>query len=631
VTNGNIVFPEYGKTARAAKGDDVLDVAKKVDVEISAVCGGRGLCGKCRIVVKDGAQNLEPVAHLETISLSREELAAGYRLACCALLNQEGTVKIEVPPESRVEQQRLLVAGIETAVTRDPAIKKLVIHLSKSSLENMKSDSDLLLEALAHQGQEISPKISHDALMELPAAIREGDWSVTITLWNDREIICVEPGDTTNTMYGLAVDVGSTKVAAYLLNLKEGRVAATASAPNPQIPYGEDIISRVSYASKSDKNLKQLQGVVMASINKLLLDTCASARIDVSDVYDAVLVGNTVMHHIFLGINPRYLALSPYPPAIKSSTTVRAKDIGLKINPAANVYVPPNVAGFVGADAVADALATEICKSKELAIMIDVGTNTEIVLGNEQRTISCSCASGPAFEGGHIEFGMRAEPGAIENVYIDPSNLEPGFKTVDDARPRGICGSGIVDAVAAMLKVGIINSYGLINTKLDSPRIRGRPPQYVLSSKEQNDVGHDLAVTQHDVQEIQLAKAAIYSGAMILMKHLNVEAHQLQKVFLAGAFGTYVDPQSAVIVGMYPDVPLERMQFVGNAAGSGARMALLSRQVRAESDRVVKRIDYVELAADPSFQREFTEAMQLPHKDLARFPTVAQLIKKKDA
>jgi uncharacterized 2Fe-2S/4Fe-4S cluster protein (DUF4445 family) len=629
VTNGNIVFAEYGKTAQLSQGNSILDAAKKVDIKISAVCGGHGLCGKCRVVVKEGAQYLEGVSRLESMSLSREELAEGYRLACCALFNRGGTTLVEVPPESRVEQQRLLVAGIETAVSKNPSVKKLLVHLSKSSLENVKSDAELLLEGLAQRGQPTFVRIGYEALTQMPIAIREGDWSVTVTLRDDQEVICVEPGDTTKRVYGLAVDVGSTKIAAYLLDLNEGKVVATASAPNPQIPFGEDIISRVSYASKGEKNLKQLQGVVIACINKLLLDACEAAGVNISDVYDAVLVGNTVMHHIFLGISPRFVALSPYPPAISSSTTVRAKDIGLKMNPAANVYVPPNVAGFVGADAVADVLATEIYKSKSLSIMIDVGTNTEIVLGNAQRTISCSCASGPAFEGGHIEFGMRAEPGAIENVYVDPSNLEPGFKTVGDERPRGVCGSGIVDAVAAMLKSGIINKYGLINTKLNSGRIRTQGvPQYVLSWKEENDVGYDIAVTQRDVQEIQLAKAAIYSGATILMKHLSVEAREIQKVFLAGAFGTYVDPQSAVMVGMYPDVPLERVQFVGNAAGSGARMALLSRQVRESSERTVRGIGYVELAADPSFQREFTEALQLPHKDLTRFPTVAQLLNK---
>jgi uncharacterized 2Fe-2S/4Fe-4S cluster protein (DUF4445 family) len=625
--NGNVVFAEYEKTTQLSLGNNILDAAKKVDVNISAVCGGRGLCGKCRVVVKEGAQNLEPASRLEAMSLSKEELAAGYRLACCALLNREGTTVVDVPPESRVEQQRLLVAGIETAVSRNPSVKKFLIHLSQPSLENIKSDAETLLEGLIDQRR---PKlrIGFDALIQLPIAIREGHWTITATLRDEQEVICVEPGDTTNRTYGLAVDVGSTKIAAYLLDLNEGKVVATASSPNPQIPYGEDIISRVSYASKDEKNLKQLQGVVIACINKLLRETCEKAGVNFSEVYDAVLVGNTVMHHLFLGISPRFVALSPYPPAVSSSISVRAKDIGLKTNPAANVYVPPNVAGFVGADAVADVLATEICKSKSLSIMIDIGTNTEIVLGNDQRTISCSCASGPAFEGGHIEFGMRAEPGAIENVYVDPSNLEPGFKTVGDARPRGICGSGIVDAVAAMLKSGIINRYGLIDTKLTSPRIRKNGvPQYVLSWKEENDVGHDIAVTQRDVQEIQLAKAAIYSGATILMKHLHVEPREIQKVFLAGAFGTYVDPQSAVIVGMYPDVPLERVHFVGNAAGSGARMALLSREVREDSDRIVQQIEYVELAADPSFQREFTEALQLPHKDLTRFPTVAQLIK----
>ena len=627
MTNGQIVFSEFRKTVELTQGNSILDAAKKVDVEISAVCGGRGLCGKCRVVVKDGSPNLGAVTRLETMSLSKEELAAGYRLACCALLEHDGTTSIEVPPESRVEQQRLLVAGIETAVIRNPSVKKLLLHLSKSSLENVKADAEILLEAITRLGLHIDRGIDYDALTQLPSAIREADWSATVGIRDEREIICVEPGDTTQRTYGLAVDVGSTKIAAYLLDLNEGRVLGTASAPNPQIPYGEDIISRVSYASKSGQNTRQLQGVVIACINKLLHEMSESAGIKVSDVYDAVLVGNTVMHHLFLGINPRFLALSPYPPAIKSSVNVRAKDIGLKINSAANVYVPPNVAGFVGADAVADVLATEICTSRSLSIMIDIGTNTEIALGNEQRTISCSCASGPAFEGGHIEFGMRAEPGAIENVYVDRNNLEPGFKTVGDARPRGICGSGIVDAVAAMLKSGIINTYGLINTKLKNRRIRiDRAPEYVLSWREENDIGRDISVTQHDIQEIQLAKAAIYSGATILMRHLGVRASQIQRVFLAGAFGTYVDPQSAVIVGMYPDVPLERVQFVGNAAGSGARMALLSREVRANADRIAQRIEYVELAADPSFQREFTEAMPLPHKHLTRFPTVAQLI-----
>ena len=629
LTGGNIVFAGYKKTTRLAERESILDAAKNVDIDISAVCGGRGLCGKCRVVVKEGEENLEAVSRLEAMSLSKEELASGYRLACCALLNHGGTTLVEVPPESRAQQQRLLVAGVETPVSRNPSVKKFLVHLTKPTLENIRSDSEILLDGLIHEERTAHLKIGYDAVTQLPNAIRDRDWTVTAAVRDGEEVICVEPGDTSNRVYGLAVDVGSTKVAGYLLDLSEGKVVATASAPNPQIPYGEDIISRVSYASKGERNLKQLQGVVIACINKLLLDTCESAGVNSSEVYDVVLVGNTVMHHLFLGITPRFVALSPYPPAIRSSVNVRAKDIGLKTNSAANVYVLPNVAGFVGADAVADVLATEVCNSGALSIMIDVGTNTEIVLGNDQKTIACSCASGPAFEGGHIEFGMRAEPGAIENVYVDPSNLEPGFKTVGDARPRGICGSGIVDAVAAMLKSGIINKYGLINTKLNNRRIRtDGAPQYVLSWKDENDAGRDIAVTQHDVQEIQLAKAAIYSGATILMKHLHVEPSEIQKVYLAGAFGTYVDPQSAVTVGMYPDVPLERVQFVGNAAGSGARMALLSREVRENSDRIVQHIDYVELAADPSFQREFTEALQLPHKDLTRFPTVAQLIKR---
>jgi len=560
------------------------------------------------------------------MSLSKDELAGGYRLACCAILKHEGSAIVDVPPESRLQLQQLLVAGIEVAVPRDVTVKKFFIQLTQPSLQNAKSDFEVLQDALANHGLR-SKKADLGALTSLPLAIRSGRWAITVSMRDD-EIICVEPGDTTRRIFGLAVDVGTTKIAAYLLDLNDGKLVGTASAQNPQIPYGEDIITRISFASKEEGNLKQLQGVVIASVNQLLLEACERASVNPSEVFDVVLVGNTVMNHLFLGISPRFLGASPYPPVVgRTPMSVRAKDVGLRTNSSANVYVPPNIAGFVGADAVADIIATEIDRSKFLSLLIDVGTNTEIVLGNEEGLMACSCASGPALEGGHIEFGMRAEPGAIENVYIDPDTFEPWLKTVADMPPRGICGSGIVDAVAAMLKTGIISRDGLINTQVKSARIRvDGVPCYVLSLAAGNDLGRDIVVTQRDVQEIQLAKAAIYAGSVILMKHLKVKSTEIERIFLAGAFGTYVDPQNAMIVGMYPDVPLERVQFAGNAAGSGARMALLSRKVRENIDHLVEKTGYIELAADPSFQSEFAAALQLPHKDLTRFPTIAQLL-----
>jgi len=626
-----VVFRQEKKTSKVSLGNDILDAANQAGIDISAVCGGRGLCGKCRVIVTEGKENLEHTSYLETLSLSDEELRRGYRLACCVPVVQSGTVAVDVPPESRLQQQRLLVAGIQTDVPPNPAVRKYQVRLTRPSLANPSSDAEILLDALVSQTGIRSSRIGHHALAQLPAAIREGDWIVTVTVREGDEVICVEPGNNAARIYGLAVDIGSTKVAAYLIDLSAGKTVATASATNPQIPFGEDIISRISYVSKSDRNLKKLQGVIAACINKLLDDACRAAGVSFTEVCDVVVVGNTAMHHIFFGITPQFVALSPYPPVIRWPINARSKDVGLRINPGAYVYSPPIIAGFVGADATADVLATEISSLESPAMMIDIGTNTEIAVSDGHRLISCSCASGPAFEGGHIEQGMRAEPGAIEKVYVNPDDLEPGYKTVEDAPPRGICGSGVVDAIASMLKCGIIRGDGGIETTLNTPRIQktANSVQYVLAWKEETPMGHAVAITQHDIQEIQLAKAAIFSGATVLMAHLELKASDIEKVFLAGAFGTYVDPQSALMIGMYPDIPLDRVQFAGNSAGSGARMTLLSRDMREKAEEISRRIEYVELAADPSFEQEFMKALYFPHKELDRFPTVDQLLAKR--
>jgi len=472
--------------------------------------------------------------------------------------------------------------------------------------------------------------IGHNALTQLPVAIRDGNWIVTVTLHQNREIISVEPGNKENRLYGLAVDLGSTKIAAYLVNLNQGKIVATASSENPQIPFGADIISRISHASKDEKSLQQLHGVIVAALNRLLRDLCVEAEISPSEVFDAAVVGNTAMHHIFLRINPKFLALSPYPPVVRSSVNVPVRELGLKASPGSYVYSPPAVAGFVGADAVADIIATEIYKSESPALLIDVGTNTEIVMNDGHRLMACSCASGPALEGGGIEHGMRAETGAIEQVYVDAENLEPGYKTVGGGAARGICGSGIVDTVASMLKCGMIDRNGRIASSLKTPRIRPgfKQLEYVLVWKAETSTGHDIVVNQHDIQAIQLAKAAIYAGTAVLMAHLSLKSRDIEKMFLAGAFGTYVDPRSALMIGMYPDIPLNRVQFVGNSAGSGARMILLSKEIRMKAERIARDIGYVELGADPSFQREFTNALYFPHREISLFPTVDELLAK---
>lgn len=627
MSNGTVIFEDYNKKTSITIGNSILAAANSIGVEISASCGGLGLCGKCRIQVKAGAEHLEQISPFELQTLSKAEINRGYRLACTSILTEGGTVQVRVPVESKVEQFRLQLAGIETPVPLHPTVKRHVVSLKKPTLEHPTSTVEVLTESL---GFAQKPSIDFDALKKLPWSVSQGEWVVTAYVYDQREIIKVTPGRAVTGTHGLAVDIGSTKIAAFVVSLDDGKVIASASAPNPQINFGDDIISRISYASKSEQNLKQLQTVVVAAINMLILKMCHEAKIEPSDICDTVAVGNTVMHHIFLGIDPQLLARSPYQPNVRESVTIPSRDLGLRVDPGARIYLPPIIAGYVGADATADILATGIYKSPTVSLLIDVGTNTEVVLGNTKRLAACSCASGPALEGGCIECGMRAETGAIEQVYIDPRNLEPGYKTIGGTEPRGICGSGIVDAIASMLKCGIIDSRGKIHQKPDTRRVRTRNAQteFVLVwSEDTQSHARDLAISQRDVQQIQLAKAAIYSAVSILMKRLRITADEIGRVFLAGAFGTYVDPRSALILGMYPDIDRERIQFVGNSAGSGARMALLSKDVRLFSEEFARQIEYVELAADPDFSREFTEALCIPHRNVALFPSVNELIR----
>jgi uncharacterized 2Fe-2S/4Fe-4S cluster protein (DUF4445 family) len=473
----------------------------------------------------------------------------------------------------------------------------------------------------------LKPRIDYEALRKVPFIIRRGDWTATVTLWRDQEIVSVEQG-ATRDLYGFAVDVGTTKLAAYLVDLNYGKIVATASTVNPQIAYGEDVISRIQFIMEDEKNLARLHEAVVEGINQLINEACQNAGVTPEEIYDMTLAGNTAMHHIFLGIPPTYVALTPYPAALQSATDVKARDLAVKINQGAYVHALPTIAGFVGGDAVADILATEIYEAKELSMLIDIGTNTEIVLGNKARLTACSCASGPALEGAHIKFGMRASTGAIEHVWVKPETYDVGYKTIDDGKPRGLCGSAIVDVTAELLKAGLINHRGRFDMRLKTPRLRAgeKSGEFVIAWKDEAAIESDIVVTQSDIREVQLAKAAIYTGGSILMKQMRAMPEQIHRVFLAGAFGNYVDPQNARIIGMYPDIPLERVQFVGNTAGSGARMALLSIDEREKAKEIAKRVEYVELGADPDFQNEFLKATYLPHMETERFPHVIKML-----
>jgi uncharacterized 2Fe-2S/4Fe-4S cluster protein (DUF4445 family) len=416
-------------------------------------------------------------------------------------------------------------------------------------------------------------------------------------------------------------------VVGYLTDLRTGEVLAVDSMMNPQVTYGEDVMSRITYAMQYDDGLERLNQKIIDGLNKILENVCAQAGISTEEVSEMTVVGNTGMHHIFLKINPQHIAIAPYVPALHRSHDVKARDLGLKITKGGYVHVLPIEAGWVGADNVAVLIATEPYKQDELCLVIDIGTNGEIVLGNKEKLVSCSAAAGPALEGAHIKYGMRAATGAIEKIRIDPETFEPEYKTIGDAPPRGICGSGIIDAAAELYRTGIVRKNGRFNLDLDTPRVRevDGTPEYVIAWADETSIGHDIVMTQKDIREIQLAKGAMCAGAQILMKELGVDS--VDRVIVAGAFGNYIDKVSALIIGLVPDVPIDRIESVGNAAGVGARIALISREKRKEANEIARKVDHIKLAVHPDFEKEFTRAMYFPHMDRKRYPRHEEVLK----
>jgi uncharacterized 2Fe-2S/4Fe-4S cluster protein (DUF4445 family) len=615
---GNKVEPRIGKT--------LLDLAREAGASIESICNSAGKCGKCKVIVRGGAGGLSTVNSTEERLLTDHERVSGFRLACQARIVSKTNIVVEVPEQSRRGHQRLLAAGVEPAIKLDPAVRKIVLRLPPSTLKDLRADDDRLLDILYKKAR-VRARLTSGVHRTLPSAIRDKMWTVTVTLYRGDEAIRVEPGDTSDSLFGVAVDIGTTKVVAYLIDLLSGKTVSTESMPNPQIPFGEDLMSRISYTMRNKDGGLELQKVIVEGLNSLIARLCKARGIDPDDILETMIVGNTAMHHIFFGIPAQHVAAAPYAPAVRAPISISPGHMGLVTYPFGRVSSLPNIAGFVGADAVADLVSSGLYKDKRVGMMIDIGTNTEIIAGNRDRLISCSCASGPAFEGAHIKSGMRASTGAIERVWIDGSTFEARLRTVDDAQPRGICGSGIVDGVSELLRTGVIDSSGKIQLSKKIPGVqkdRNGVPEFVLAKGTETATGEQITIGQHDIQEIQLAKAAIFSGVSILMRKLKLRCSDINKVYAAGAFGTYVDASSAISIGMYPDVPAERIEFIGNAAGSGARMSLKSTRIRDLADKLSREVEYAELAAEKSFQNEFAMAMFLPHRDTSRFPSLAK-------
>lgn len=603
-----IRFEPFGITTQAETGTTLLQAAQAAGVEIESVCGGKGTCGKCKVVASRGLT--EPTA-LELRSLSVDELAQGFRLACQAAVT--GDVEVVVPEESRRSRVSILSEGVQAPLADDPWIRTISIVTPQPSLEYQVGDAERVADYMhAHSLGEFQPTLH--ALQQLPAALRSSTGEIHLVIVDD-QVIEISSASTPPRILGIAFDIGTTTVVGYLVDLATRQQLAVASLLNPQTRYGDDVISRIEF-SERESGLSTLQAEVIQAINAIIGDTTAAAGVSRQDIYGLTLVGNTTMQHLLLGVSPAAMAHTPYVPAFAEMRCLRAEELGIRAHQDAHAWILPNIAGWVGADTVAVILATNLHRHENIALAIDIGTNGEMALGSRDRLLACSTAAGPAFEGAHLSCGMRAADGAVDVVDI---NTDVRWHTIGDAPPRGICGSGLVDLVAGMLHTGIVSDSGMMASAEEmaerAPQLarrlsgNGRQRSFVVADRSEGAGGRALAITQRDIRELQLAKGAIRAGVEILMRELDITSTEVRRVYLAGAFGNYIKPASALAIGLIPHFPNAEIVPVGNAAGSGAKMALLSEAARSEAARLVSHVEYIELSGRPEFQDQFAEAM----------------------
>ncbi|MYZ50456.1 ASKHA domain-containing protein [Propylenella binzhouense] len=648
-----VLFMPSGRRGRFPLGTPVLDAARSLGVYIESVCGGRGICGRCQIQVAEGqfpkhgitssAGHLSDFSETEARYVAkRGALEPERRLSCQALIL--GDLVVDVPQDVQINRQLVRKRAETRAIERDPATRLCYVEVDEPDMEKPLGDTDRLLAALARDWRLERPQIDFDLIPRVQEVLRAGDWNVTAAVHDDGagpEVVALWPG-LHNMACGLAVDIGSTTIACHLSSMLSGRILASAGAPNPQIRFGEDLMSRVSYVMMNPDGREALTRAVREAIGVLVDKVAREAGIAADDIVEAVFVGNPIMHHLFLGIDPTELGGAPFALAVSAALHFRAREIGLAVNPGARVYTLPCIAGHVGADAAAATLAEGPQKGDEITLLVDVGTNAEIVLGSRERLVAASSPTGPAFEGAEISCGQRAAPGAIERVRIDPATLEPKVKVigddlwsddpdfgrvVQDLGVTGVCGSGIIEAIGEMFLAGIVDEDGVIDGALAarSDRIvpHGRTFAYVLWRADPARGTPELRILQTDVRAVQLAKAALYAGVRLLMDRLGIDS--VDRIKLAGAFGNYIDPKYAMLIGLVPDCAIEKVAGVGNAAGTGARMALLNRGHRREIEALVRRIEKVETALEPRFQEHFVAAMAFPNKVHA-FPNLAAVM-----
>ncbi len=610
--NFHLDLQPIGKRIDVPDGTNLLDACQQAGVELVAVCGGAGVCGTCRVRLLKG--KLTDYSMTELDELSDEERAAGLRQACQVEVLSD--IVIEIPPESLSAPQRLSIEGRETDFEWERSIIEAYdVQVNPATLTDLRPDTTRILDALRKDGgpfdlpldEPYTLQFDSESVKSLAPILRGNDWRARVVIRNEREVVAILPPE--RRVYGLAVDIGTTKVAAYLVDMETGETVAKSGAMNSQIAYGEDIISRIRYINDHPDGLKTLQGRIIETLNNLIVELSVEAKVKREQIVEAVIVGNTAMHHIFAGLPVKQLGDWHYMATVGEAISIKARDVGLRLATGGTVYLPPNIAGFVGADHVAMLVGAGLFKVDETIVALDIGTNTELSLFHKGRHWTCSCPSGPAFEGAHIEDGMRAAPGAVERVRIEGDEVK--VHTIGNADAVGICGSGVLDAIAECQKAGLLTPKGGFTGT--HPRLRGSgsAAEFVLVPASKSKTGRDVRMTRRDVNEIQLAKGAVRAGAEALLDVAGIKAGELDQVILAGAFGTYLDLDSAIGIGMVPRTERSRYQQIGNAAGTGARRMLVSREQREIAEAIARDVEFVELAKHPTFTKIYSQALLL--------------------
>lgn len=619
-------LPGFEKVS-VEKGATILEAAQKAEIHLNVVCGGQGKCGKCSVFVKGGKYEFDREKFGRFFT--EDELANGACLACQTCVISD--LRVELPESTVVQEQKILEESRVFDLPFHPSVKKYYLELEPPTLDDPSPDITRLLDKVEASGGPEAGKIYAplDVLRTLPQQLRQGNWKATATVAlvpGGYRLIHVDENDSSGRLYGAAVDLGTTTIVASIRDLTDGRLLGTASNYNRQIGCGEDILSRVNFARKG--GLEKLQKLAADSINEAITEAADEAGIDCDEIFEVVVAGNTVMTHLMLEIDPAYMIAEPYVPVVRRALSTTAGRVGLDIAPWAGVFTFPAVSNFIGGDIIADILATGIAESEKVQLQLDIGTNFEVLIGNSEWMLSCAGAAGPALEGGEVKNGMRANPGAIEKIWIDGGTLKVTYNTIRNIPPRGICGSGLIDLLAELLRNCVIDRNGHINTGIKHSRIRQGKyyPEFVVAWAEETDTGKDIVITQNDIKNLIMSKAAILGACMTLMNAAGITHEELEGIYFSGAFGNYINKENAITIGLIPEVPLDRIKNIGNGAVTGANMALYNREKRKMLDDIAQKITYMELNAEPSFMDEYTSSCFLPHTDLTLFPGVQKLL-----